>query len=35
MTKSVRVAQKVNVSSVDRRPPGVDNTFLYAADDVE
>lgn len=35
MKKSVCVAQKVKVCSVDRRPAEVDNTFLYASDDIE
>lgn len=32
MKKSVHVAQKVKVCSVERRPAEVDNTFLYASD---
>lgn len=35
MKKSARVAQKVKVCSVDRRPAEVKNTFLYASDDIE
>lgn len=35
MKKPVRVVQKVKVRSVDRRPAEVDNTFLYASDDIE